>query len=408
MIEDEMTIGLYGIAGVYNYGCEAIIRGTEAIIRKKWPDIHIKYASLRPEDDKKRLEGCNVEIVPRKLFPRSTIPGINRMLATTTGLYFKTPYREDISWLKDCDIIFSIGGDLYTLYSQYKDPKIKRYYNPLIHFGDIVISKGIPFVIWGASVGPFEGWPTAKKHFIKHLQEVNLITSREHITTNYLKDNGVNNVIQCADPAYMVPSPKIKEDDKEKITIGINLSPLSSHYTFQPQEKNKNIEKQAKIIESLIKKFNANIILIPHVVCDFDENDDDLRYLKHVKSKISENFKNDVVLITDDIGFVKTKEVLSKCDIVIAARMHCAINSISIGVPTIFLSYSSKAIGMSEFVYGNKDFVIPLNEFMNLDKTFKLVEFILENDFNKFINKRMIDIKNESYLPLDYIEKLFI
>ncbi len=407
MTKNNYTIGLYGIAGVYNYGCEAIIRGTEMIIHKKWPNAHIKYASLRPEDDKKRLEGCNIEIMPRKPFPRSTIPGINRMLSTFTGLHFKTPYREDLDWSKDCDMIFSIGGDLYTLHPQHKDHKIKRYYNPLIHFGDIVKSKGIPFVIWGASVGPFEGWPKTKKYFIKHLQEVDLITSREHITTNYLKDNGLNNVIECADPAYLVPLPKIKENSKEKITIGINLSPLSSFFSFHPGQKNEIIEKQAKIIESLIKKFKANIILIPHVVCDFNEDDDDLRYLRQVKSKISENLKDDVFLITDDIGFIKTKEVLSKCDIVIAARMHCAINSISLGIPTIFLSYSQKAFGMAEYVYGNTKMVIPLNEFMNPEKTFKLIEYMLEGDITNFINKRMISIKKEAYFPINHIENLF-
>ena len=303
-------------------------------------------------------------------------------------------------------MVFSIGGDLYTVHPKSKDPKIQRYYNPLIHFGEAVKSRKIPFVIWGASIGPFDNWPRKKKIFMKHFHEVDLITSREHITTNYLKNNGINKIVECADPVFATPSVKIKGNNSEKLNIGINLSPLSSSFSFQPGQKNKIIEKQAKIIESLIKKFNANIILIPHVVCDFDENDDDLRYLKHVKSKISENCRNDVILITDDIGFIKTKEVLSKCDIVIAARMHCAINSISSGVPTIFLSYSPKAIGMAEYVYGNKDFVIPLNEFMNPDNTFKLIEYILENDFSKFINKRMVKIKNESHHPLKHIKNL--
>ena len=56
MIKENPTIGLYGIGGVYNYGCEAIVRGTEIILRKKWPNIQIKYASLRPEDDKRRIQ----------------------------------------------------------------------------------------------------------------------------------------------------------------------------------------------------------------------------------------------------------------------------------------------------------------------------------------------------------------
>ncbi len=34
MINDDFTLGLYGIGGVYNYGCEAIIRGTGINIRE--------------------------------------------------------------------------------------------------------------------------------------------------------------------------------------------------------------------------------------------------------------------------------------------------------------------------------------------------------------------------------------
>ena len=43
---------LHGIGGVYNYGCEAIVRGTEQIIRKEYPTADIIYASRRPIDDR--------------------------------------------------------------------------------------------------------------------------------------------------------------------------------------------------------------------------------------------------------------------------------------------------------------------------------------------------------------------
>lgn len=35
-------------------------------------------------------------------------------------------------------------------------------------------------------------------------------------------------------------------------------------------------------------------------------------------------------------GFIGLKEYLSKCYVVVAARMHCAVNAIDANVPAIF------------------------------------------------------------------------
>lgn len=147
-MKNSITIGLYGIGGVYNYGCEAIVRGTEIILHTKWPDAHIKYASLRPEDDKKRLKGCNVEIIPRKMHHFGSIQRINGLIGHQTGRYFQKLFHEDLKWIESCDIIFSIGGDFYTINPNTKYSKILRYYNPIIHFGEIVKTKRKPLVIW--------------------------------------------------------------------------------------------------------------------------------------------------------------------------------------------------------------------------------------------------------------------
>ncbi len=370
------TIGLYGIGGIYNYGCEAIVRGTEIILRKTWPDVRIIYASLRPEDDKRRLKGSNVEIIPRKVYPRWTIQWFGNALRTITGIPCPV-YREDLSWVDECDIILSIGGDIYTLPPKYKDRPLFPYYQPLIHFGNIVKKRGKKLVIWGASIGPFEGFPKAKRAFIDHLQTVDLITSREPRTTLYLKSIGIiDNVLECPDPAFMMSSSAeqtIASPSNHKIKIGLNLSPLSTLYSFGNIERSEVISKQADIIVSLIKQFDAEVLLIPHVVCDFNINDDDLRYLKAIRDAIPNKLLDRVHLVDNDPGFLGTKKILAECDIVIAARMHCAINAVAAGVPTIFIAYSQKAVGMAEYVYGNKEWVISLKE-LSEDKLLSLVK----------------------------------
>ena len=56
---------LIGIGGVYNYGCEAIVRGTVNILKTINPNVHISYASYNYEDDVRRLADCDIRIVKR-------------------------------------------------------------------------------------------------------------------------------------------------------------------------------------------------------------------------------------------------------------------------------------------------------------------------------------------------------
>ncbi len=66
----NLQVLLIGIGGVYNYDCEAIVRGTEHMLHEQWPDARIVYASCRLEDDCARLKGCSVEIIRRKRVDR--------------------------------------------------------------------------------------------------------------------------------------------------------------------------------------------------------------------------------------------------------------------------------------------------------------------------------------------------
>ena len=42
--------------------------------------------------------------------------------------------------------------------------------------------------------------------------------------------------------------------------------------------------------------------------------------------------------------------------------MHCAINAICENVPTLFLSYSQKSVGMCKYVYGSEKWVLKLSD----------------------------------------------
>ncbi len=396
------SILLIGIGGVYNYGCEAIVRGTEVILQSAWPGVRIVYASRRPDDDRARLKGCDVEIISRKRIGRYSPRNVLRKLLSMGGIALY-PTSDPPGITDGRDAVLSIGGDIYTIRANGLGNR------GFLRFGDECEKRGVPYVLWGASVGPFNQNIETEGAFTKHLKNISLITARESATVDYLQALGVSgNVIPCADPAYVV-APEITAHGappRNGLTIGINLSPLSVRHVGYSLEE--SIHIQARTIHVLIKALDAHIVLIPHVVCDFAEGDDDLRYLRRVQHAIPSECQAAVTLLDNDMGFVGTKRELIKCDLVIAARMHCGINAIAAHVPTLLVSYSRKAEGMCQYVYGNKDWVVPLKDFRP-DCVLKKVSTLLAHvhQTRAYLAKRIPEIHADAFRPARTLKQMF-
>lgn len=159
---------LIGIAGVYNYGCEAIVRGTVSILKSVDPDIQVSYASYNYEDDKERLSGCDVHVIMRPKRKRWTIHNVLRKLLSYVGIRYIVPY-DTLSWIKNFDTVFSIGGDIYTL-----NPDGSCYLE-LPKFLHKCQRKGLRYILWGASVGKFERNRSVLEFYKKHLPQIDLL-----------------------------------------------------------------------------------------------------------------------------------------------------------------------------------------------------------------------------------------
>lgn len=345
---------LIGIGGVYNYGCEAIVRGTVNILKSLDSNVKVFYASYNAVDDRKRLVGCDVEIIVRPKRKRWTFQNILRKGLSYLGISYDLPY-DRTNWLKNFDTVFSIGGDIYTLSSD------GNYNTSLPLFLEKCQMLGLKYILWGASVGKFEKNQLALSFFKSHLTKVDLIVAREKNTVDYLQSlDIINNVCLAPDPAFFVECPNIVKKKAEQLIVGINLSPLSALYEYKNLAT--AIQQQANAIMNLIDQMQCKVMLLPHVI-SLNPLDNDLTYLQAIREKIKEPFCSNIILVDNDPGFVGLKSYIKQCDYVIAARMHCAVNSITMSVPTLFLSYSEKAKGMAEFVYNSKGVVISLLEF---------------------------------------------
>ena len=220
---------LIGINGVYNYGCEAIVRGSVNILRAFDPQAEITYATLSPDYDRKMLADCGLEIITRRFISRFSFPRLARRLAACLGIEIPVMFDlKETATEKKYDYVLSIGGDIYTL-----SPDNKEYPSALMLFGDYCEKNGRHYILWGASVGPFSVNPGVEKKVKEHLLRISGITSREKKSTEYLNSIGLGGrLLECADPAFTVAAEITKETGSfsgaipEKIVVFIRLLPF--------------------------------------------------------------------------------------------------------------------------------------------------------------------------------------
>ena len=350
-----MRIGLYGISGVYNFGCEAIVRGAVNLISSIHPTAMITYYSYSMEYDTKALSDLNIRIVGvstnKKISRR-----LNNKIRTLLHLDRRQLFFDYKRIIDENDIIMSIGGDIYTIPKYVRQQKKYSYYNPLVDFCDRAILCGKKVVVYGGSIGPFGEYRQAVDYYAKYLKKYSLILCREFESIHYLNELGVDNVLFFPDPAFQVRNTIV--DNVKRRRFAINFSPLSYMECYGTIDKDVYI-RLANLIDQIIEKYDVEILLVPHVVAE-DPIDNDALFLGEIFKLVSN--KDSVVMADFEGGFLGIKKQLETCIITVAARMHCAINSIVENIPTIFLSYSQKSIGMAEYIYGDRRYVIRIED----------------------------------------------
>ena len=315
-----MRIGLYGILGVYNFGCEAIVRGACQLIRRLYPEAQIVYFTYSYDYDKKALQDLNLEIRPIELkatFWDKVQHKIKvKLNSERCGFYF-----DFDSVIGSVDMIFSIGGDIYTIPKFLRAQNAYPYYNSLVEFCDRAIDAGKDVVVYGASVGPFGNYKKAIDYYKKNLSRYKMIICREEESVNYLNSLGLRNTCFFPDPAFQVKA--VDRTPLQPKYIGINLSPLSLKEIYGKHSEETYVN-YAKMIDSVFESTHKDILLIPHVISK-DEMDDDESFLHKLKILTKPETQQHIHFADWKGGFLGLKPQLKECYLVISARMHLSL-----------------------------------------------------------------------------------
>jgi len=348
-----MNIWLVGHGGFYNKGCEAIVRSTVAMLSTSLPRVRCLLWSSDATNDSRQISGSSIQITSEL----HSMPVALKQCAClrrklgNIGRFAATLYRTVMPGVPQC--VLSIGGDNFTL--DYGPPQ------NFIREGLWTMDAGIPFVIWGASIGPFSAEPELEKEMASFLAKVRLITAREGATVEYLRSIGVeHNVVRVWDPAFALGAEQYQGDEADFVSsgnvLGFNISALIARW-FPGNDIDRMLDDVAiflaKVIETGIK-----VLLIPHVTRLGGEIvEDDERFLKMVQERLRGSQKS-LRLLSGNVPARQIKWIISKCRFLIAARTHATIAGLSTGVPTIAIAYSQKAKGIWQDVFGNDEYLL--------------------------------------------------
>ena len=264
-----------------------------------------------------------------------------------------------LSRVANADIIASMaGGDSFSDIYGFG----RLLYVSLPQFLALVLGKKI--VVLPQTIGPFKSG-VAKAIAKVILRRASVIYSRDHAGVGETRDliglkDADEKVRFCYDVGFVLDPVRPKHvglqfdnrKEKERPVVGLNISGLlymggySRDNMFGLKIDYKELIQD--LIEFMIGKYNATVMLVPHVFGSDGESDSVV--CQEVYSSLKERYGGRILIAGGEYNQSEIKYIIGLCDFFIGSRMHACIAALSQNVPTVSIAYSSKFIGVMQTI----------------------------------------------------------
>lgn len=335
---------------------------------------------------------CDIKRDTVTVYPKKSlkwfISAAQTKISGKIDLAVKIQRKELLKNIISKEIFLSIGGDNYC----YPGTDVLAAVNRNIK------KKGAKLVLWGCSVEPKL---LKNPEIVADLKEFDLITARESISYNALKTININTV-KVADPAFTLPKKLLSLPDNwlERNMVGINASPLILQ---NGKDSNTVYMAYRMLIQEILDHTDCGVALIPHVVCD---GNNDLEVL----AQLYDEFKdNDRIMLIGDHNCMELKGYIARCRFFVGARTHATIAAYSSCVPTLVLGYSVKSRGIARDLFGNEEnYVLPVQSLQEPDELTKHFRWLVghEKEIKDHLEKIMPEYISKAYSGKMALDKL--
>lgn len=399
---------LVGNGSYANRGCEAIVRGTMEILRKEYGGVDARAGvyGLSSEAKDQIHDEIDPDVYNFELTNWSTRWSKNWLqdrLNSVFGTNFVSVNRPLLPHLDNVEAALEIGGDNFSL-----DYGLPRH---LLNMDKYLMSRKIPVILWGASIGPFDSEPEFAKIMLDHLRNVKGLFVRESFSRDYLSENGISeNVRLMSDPAFVM-NPAEYDSDKFGLevpqgAIGLNFSPLMAKFLIKERVQVWELDEShlaawrsfcVDAVVNIASMFGRDILLIPHVG-SVRAGIDDFQFMESVAREAQGKAKSKILYVSRKLASAEMKSIISKCHIFAGARTHSTIAALSTKVPTLSLGYSMKARGLNQDIFGSQEYCISSNN-LKLEALLEKISLLLDNrdSIAGFLDKKLPEIKANAY-----------
>ena len=399
-----MNILVVGHDTFENKGCQALVLTQVRMLHDTFPGSRFKVFSWDPDYDAPRFNepGISCKFIRHK-FNTNEFSLRNRLwlflngtlkIRTDKGLYVPQYFYDAIH---GADLVVVSGGDILA---DYGEASVKHYFFPIA----VASAMGKPVFVFAQSISRYQD--AALRDFCKPLlDKVSLITVRERLSYDYLRELGVKAPLHLtADPAFTLqpcaPARLAEIAASEGVAtdrrplIGFSVSQTVTRWGEGSHER--FVRDIAQAIDRLAEFHpQAGFIFVPHVTYRNNKNNDDREVGREIFQQVTA--KERVHLIEGDYTCQEAKGLIGLCDVFVGARTHATIAAASQLVPTLALAYSTKAYGIMADVLDRERSVLDVRE-LTADRVVTMVETLLsqKEQVVREMGERMVGIRAAS------------
>lgn len=384
-------IVLFGHGGSYNHGCEAIVRSTLLILKDTGAKVRL-YSNSTASDREFGLDKLVELRESRRPFhiknPVDCFAMAARKFFKWDSLYLKRFFVGFMDDVKD-SVCISIGGDMYC-YGRL----------PWLYYTHRLLQKNRnKTVLWGCSVDKDSFFPEAKEDLLRY----DLILTRESISYELFRKNGIPNVELFPDPAFLLEPEETAAPFpfNGKNTVAVNISPLITQYKgTSPLDENID-----GLFRHLLKDTAYDILLVPHVNGNTLAEDD----YTFLKERMEGYHSKRIQILPPSYNCRQLKYFISQCRFLVTARTHASIAAYSTGVPTLVLGYSTKSRGIARDLFGTEEhYVLPVKELTRPEEMADAFDWIAghEEEIRRRLNEVIPGVRQRAAAASGKIEEL--
>ncbi len=410
-----------------NLGVSALAWSAISLIQKKWPESVINLvgnsSEYRQINISSNVSKISIGVWPIRFSPKILIK--NHLLGIWIGIClaklfpFMAEYcnqkNNTLRVILNADLIVDItAGDSFSdIYG------IKRFVRLWLEKRIVQITE-TPFILLPQTYGPFKSM-LARLLSRRVLNKAAMIYSRDKeglaVVENLIGKSEKAKLspdlafileskkpVSSCQPLVVSPqspqspqSPEarnLKPITKNYELVGLNVSGLlySGGYTGKNEFglMGDYCELMREIVEYFIVQENTKVLLVPHVVPQGWETENDLLACRKLRDSLPDAARGKTMIVESDKGQpffdqCEIKYLIGQCDFFLGSRMHATIAAISQCVPTVGLAYSRKFAGVYETA-GVEDCVVDMRSMTN-DEVMGKIRTLYENKFT--IKKRL-------------------